>query len=70
MKNSTKKLCIKIEDLPPRPQIITPEEYEKIFGGKCHPEGGSCSGVMCKYCCSGLACAGETVARDGICVNW
>jgi hypothetical protein len=67
MKNQSRKLGIEIRDLPNRPSIITPEEYEKIFGGSCKHFYDFCD--KCDKCCSGLTCEGETVTRKGVCVQ-
>jgi hypothetical protein len=72
MKNLSRKACIKIDDLPLRPQKVTPDEYEKIFGGKCADKWEDCTNTECGKCCSGLDCRGVSALHNGKCYpdNW
>jgi hypothetical protein len=53
MKKSSRKVNITLNELPSRPSKISPEEYEKIFGGECG------QGVICdcdQDCCDDFYC--------------
>jgi hypothetical protein len=67
MENQKRKTCIKIEKLPLRPTIITPGDYEKIFGGSCLAQGAGC-GTTCDSCCPGLICQDGCTIKAGTCI--
>jgi hypothetical protein len=55
MKNLSRKLGIIIGELPSRPNKISPEEYEKVFGGACF-QGDACD--CDNQCCDNYTCRG------------
>jgi len=50
-----KKLVIKIEELPARAYKLSPEDYEKVFGGECIQQHYSCATAK-EVCCDGFEC--------------
>ena len=51
---------IRIDELPPRPEALGPEQTRKIFGG-CTAAG--------DYCLENCDCCDEWCSLVGICVN-
>jgi hypothetical protein len=49
-KTLKKQICIKINELPPRPYHLSSSEYENVFGGACGKTGNICS-LLCNILC-------------------
>jgi hypothetical protein len=51
MKNSIRKLAVKIGELPYRAYILDSDSLGKIFGGECAADGTNCAGKGKGFCC-------------------